>query len=256
MTPLFELHGIACRRGAIQALGGVSLSFAAGEFTGLIGLNGAGKSTLLEIMSGLLRERSGSCRFEGREVVSIPSRELSRGVSFLPQSISGSLPFRCEQVALMGRYPHADAWFESPEDHEAARDAMTAAGCLHLRDRLFDTLSGGERQRVLLASALAQQPRALLLDEPGTFLDLPHQAQIFRAIRERSREGALCVAATHDLNLAAAFCDRLVLLDSGRVAADGAPATVFESAEFASIFGPDVRATQTDSGRPMVLFES
>jgi iron complex transport system ATP-binding protein len=256
MTPVFDLRDIACRRGSIQALAGVSLSFQAGEFTGLIGMNGAGKSTLLEIMSGLLREYSGTCRFEEREVRSIPPRELSRRISFLPQSISGTLPFRCEQVALMGRYPHGDAWFESPEDHRAALDAMTAAGCLHLRDRLFDTLSGGERQRVLLASALAQQPLALLLDEPGTFLDLPHQAQIFRAIRERSRQGALCLAATHDLNLAAAYCDRLVLLEAGGVAADGSPSGVFEGAEFAGIFGPDIRATRTDSGRPLVLFEN
>jgi iron complex transport system ATP-binding protein len=256
MTPLFELRELACRRGSIDALRGVSLSFPPGELTGLIGLNGAGKSTLLAIMSGLLRGYSGACRLESEEVARIPPRPLGRRVSFLPQLVSGSLPFRCEQVALMGRYPHGDAWFESPEDHVAVRDAMAAAGCLHLRDRLFDTLSGGERQRVLLAAALAQQPRALLLDEPGTFLDLPHQAQIFRALRDRSRAGALCIAATHELNLAGAFCDRIVLLDSGRLAADGSPAAVFESAEFARIFGPDIRAARDASGRPMVLFES
>jgi len=254
VSTLLEINELACRRGPIQALDGVSLSFRKGEFAAFAGLNGAGKSTLLEIMSGLLRTYSGSCSLEGCEVRQIHPRELSRRVSFLPQLVSAALPFLSEQIVLMGRFPHGDLWFESKDDRYAAEQAMILTGCLEFRQRPFDTLSGGERQRVLLASALSQWPRVLLLDEPGTFLDLPHQVQIFRTLRDLCRDGLLCVAATHDLNLAAAYCNRLVILDRGRVVIDAPPASAFDDPGFNRIFGPDVHATRTGSGQPLVLY--
>lgn len=254
MKPLFELCGLSCKRGSIQALDGVTIELAQGEFVALAGRNGAGKSTLLEIMAGLLHPYSGSCLFDGAEVRTLSRRQLSRGVSFLPQFVPMNLPFRAESIVFMGRFPHGDFWFASDADRQAVDEAMRQAGCADFRGRRFDQLSGGERQRVLLAAALAQQPRALLLDEPATFLDLPHQVQLYRTLRRLCRQGVLCVAATHDLNLAAAYCDRLIILDQGHVAIDATPSAAFADPCFKSIFGADVRAICTPSGRSFLMY--
>lgn len=235
---LFELESVSCAR----ALRDVTLRFAPGEFVALCGMNGAGKSTLLEIMCGLLADHSGTCKFEGRAIRDWKPRDLAQRVSFLPQSAEGYARFTAREVVQMGRYPHSGGWSEGPQDRAICLDAMRLAGCEDLADRFVNQLSGGERQRVLFAAVLAQKPAALLLDEPGTFVDLPHQIQMFRTLRQLCREeNVLCIAATHDLNLAAAFCSRIVLLDQGRVTADAAPAELLTSAAFKTAFGEHVR---------------
>jgi iron complex transport system ATP-binding protein len=236
---LFELDSVGCSR----ALSGVTLRFRKGEFVALCGLNGAGKSTLLEIMCRLLVDFHGSCAFQGRAIGKWSLRELARQVSFLPQSADGYARFTALEVVHMGRYPHGGGgWLEKPEDRAICLEAMQLAGCEELADRYITELSGGERQRVLFAAALAQKPAALLLDEPGTFVDLPHQVSMFRTLHTLCRsENVLCVAATHDLNLAAAFCSRIVLLDQGRVVADGTPAELLTGAPFQRVFGQHVR---------------
>ena len=243
MSALFELETVSCRRGERQVLQGVSLGLGPGEFVALCGLNGAGKSTLLEVMAGLLGGYTGRCRFEARELPEWAPRALARRISFLPQSPVNAARFSCAEVVAMGRYPFGD--------HEASAAvrtrAMELAGCRHLEKRFLDELSGGERQRVLFAAVLAQEPAALLLDEPGTFVDLPHQVQMFRTLRALCGEGLLCVAATHDLNLALAFCTRVVLLDGGRIAADGPPASLAEDGEFRRVFGEQVRILRDET---------
>lgn len=242
MASLFEFAQLECTRPAAgKVLSGATARLDAGEFVALCGLNGAGKSTLLEIMAGVLREYEGSCRCDGREVRTWPARLLAQRVSFLPQSAVSAARFTGGEVVRMGRYPFARGWDATAQDHEICGTAMRQAGCEDLADRFVNELSGGERQRVLFAAVLAQQPRALLLDEPGTFVDLPHQIQMFRTLRGLCAEGTLCVAATHDLNLASAFCSRLVLLDHGRIVADGTPATVLASGTFRGVFGEHVR---------------
>ncbi len=241
MALLFDLANLECIRPAAgKVLSGATAQLHTGEFIALCGLNGAGKSTLLEIMAGLLREYSGSCRCDGREVREWPARLLARRVSFLPQSTVSTARFTGAEVVRMGRYPFARGWDVAESDLEICRAAMRQAGCEDLAGRFVNELSGGERQRVLFAAVLAQQPRALLLDEPGTFVDLPHQIQMFRTLRQLCAGGALCVAATHDLNLAAAFCSRIILLDRGHIAADGAPAQVLASPVFRGVFGEHV----------------
>ncbi len=254
---LFELASIVCQRGASgKALDGVTLQMAAGEFVAICGLNGAGKSTLLEIMCGLLTTFSGDCLFEKRHVKSWRPRELAQRVSFLPQNPANTPQFTGAEVVQMGRYPFGSGWTESPQDREICSQAMRLAGCEDLANRFVNQLSGGERQRVLFAAALAQKPVALLLDEPGAFVDLPHQIQMFRTLRELCvREGVLCVAATHDLNLAAAFCSRIVLLDHGRIAADAAPAELLAGAEFRRVFGEHVAVERSASGALRVHYE-
>jgi len=212
--------------------------------TGLVaiaGPNGAGKSTLLGIMAGLRSPYSGSCVYADTEVRGWARREFARRVAFLPQMFRLEFPFTAEQVVLMGRTPYGGGWFESPDDFQFAERAMSITDTLPFRDRDFRTLSGGERQRVVLASALAQRPETLLLDEPTTFLDLKHQISIYRLLRDLARDGMLVISVTHDLNLALQFADRVLLLDQGRIAADGVPGEVFTPQLIDRIFG--VRAS-------------
>jgi iron complex transport system ATP-binding protein len=182
-----------------------TLEFGAGEMVAVAGPNGAGKSTLLGIMAGLRAPYDGLCRYKGVEIRAWLRRRLALEVSFVPQSLSLQFPFTAEQVVLMGRTPYCDGLFESPEDREAVEDAMRTTDTLQFAARDFRTLSGGERQRVVLASALAQRPRALLLDEPTTFLDLKHQLSIYALLRDLCRTGMLVIAVTHDLNLSASY---------------------------------------------------
>ena len=186
------------------------------------GPNGAGKSTLLSVLSGLRQQFAGSCFYLGREIRSWSRRELSRKVTVVMQSHPVTFPFSVEEVVLMGRTPHAQGWFESPDDLSAAYQALEKTDSLYLKGRKFSTLSGGEQQRVILAAALAQEPEVLLLDEPSSFLDLTHQIQLYKLLTKLSNEGILVLVITHDLNLAAAYADRLILLDEGRIVADGA----------------------------------
>lgn len=239
---LFALASAGLERGARPVLSEISLRFCAGEFVAVCGLNGAGKSTLLGAMAGILGGYSGSCRFEGREVRAWPPRALARRVAFLPQSPVNPARFTCGEVVAMGRYPFGGL----EADRGICLEAMRVAECLHLEHRYLDELSGGERQRVLFAAVLAQQPAALILDEPGTFVDLPHQVQMFRKLRDLCATGLLCVAATHDLNLALAFATRLVLLDRGVVVADGSPAQLAEGGEFNRVFGEHVRIARDE----------
>ena len=201
------------------------------------GPNGAGKSTLVGIMAGLRHPYRGSCQYAGKEVRDWRKRDFARRVAFLPQLVHIEFPFTGEQVVLMGRTPYASGWFESPEDRAAVERAMEITDTVAFRRRDFRTLSGGERQRVILASALAQQPDTLLLDEPATFLDLKHQLSLYRLLAELVRGGMLVVAVTHDLNLALQFSDRVLVLDHGRVAASGTTSEVLNADLIDRVFG-------------------
>jgi iron complex transport system ATP-binding protein len=210
------------------ALRGVSLELAPRRCLGLIGPNGAGKSTLLRLAAGLVRPAGGEVLFEGADVRRLSPRELGRRVAYVPQGFSLPFTFTVLEVVLQGRHPHlTGVAFESRHDLDVARDAMEQTGIWPLRDRTFDALSGGERQRVLIAAALAQEPRLLVLDEPTSSLDLKFQAALVRLVRDLLAGRDLSVlVAFHDLNLASALCDELVLLVEGEVQAAGPPAEV------------------------------
>ena len=220
----------------------------------IAGPNGAGKSTLLGVMAGLRPEHTGRCCYRGTEVGRWKRRAFARRVAFMPQSMRVEFPFTAEQVVLMGRTPHCHGLFESPEDWAAVERAMEITDTLAFRGRDFRSLSGGERQRVILASALAQAPETLLLDEPTTFLDLKHQVAIYGLLREQARRGLLAVAVTHDLNLAAAFADRIVVLDRGRVVADGTPASVLTPELLRDVFGVAGVLHRRPEGRPWIVY--
>jgi iron complex transport system ATP-binding protein len=247
----FSLRQVGMRYDGAEVLRRVTLDFPAPQFVALVGPNGAGKSTLLGIMAGLRRSYAGSCAYGNLELRSWNRRAFARQVAFVPQSLRVEFPFTAEQVVLMGRTPHCDGLFESPEDFAAVDEAMATTATLAFRRRDFRSLSGGERQRVILASALAQRPRTLLLDEPATFLDLRHQIAIYRLLAALSRQGLLIIAATHDLNLAASYAGRIVALRAGEVAAD-APA--LDTDTIREVFGVEVRMLHGAHGKPWIFY--
>jgi len=228
--PRLECQGVHFAYGRSEALRGVDLSAEAGTVCGVIGPNGAGKSTLLRLAAGLCQPSRGVVRIEGKQTTELKPRDLGRLLGYVPQSFSLPFPFRVLEVVLQGRSPHlVGPIFESRHDLEVAREAMERTGIWSLRERPFDSLSGGERQRAVIAAALAQEPRLLVLDEPTSSLDLRFQGTTVALLRELVETRDLSVVvALHDLNVAAALCDRLVLLVQGRIEASGPPSDVLQ----------------------------
>ena len=218
-----------------------SLHVAAGELVGIIGPNGSGKSTLLRGIAGTLDLAAGSVSFDGVDVRRLRRVDLARRLAVVPQSPNLPDAFTVREIVLMGRTPFLGHFqSEGPRDHAVAEQAMRSAGVLDLAERLVGQLSGGERQRVVVARALAQEPIILLLDEPTSHLDPHHQAQVMAVVRERCDRGLAALAVLHDLNLAAQFCDRLILLHEGRVRAEGTPGDVLTQENVARAYGPCV----------------
>lgn len=225
-----------------------------GEFVAIAGPNGAGKSTLLSLLAGLARPSYGECLFLGRRAHEGNRREFARQVAVVLQTEPTAFPFTVEEVVAMGRTPHATGLYESAEDHAAVTGALKATEMERFRNRDFRTLSGGEKQRVLLAAALAQEPRVLLLDEPSNHLDLEHQLSLHHLLRELSRKGLLVVSVTHDLNLAAAYAGRVVLMNEGRICADGKPVDVLNPGMLREVFRVRVEVHQRESGQPWMVY--
>lgn len=248
----FTLENVAVRYGAQPVLEVDRLAIGGPALVAVTGPNGAGKSTLLGALAGL-REHTGTARYGERPVGTWPRRDFARHVAVVPQAVRLDFPFRAEEVVLMGRTPYAAGLFESPEDRAAVDRALAITDSAAFRDRDFRSLSGGERQRVVLASALAQAPHALLLDEPTTYLDLEHQVAIYRLLRDLARQGLLVIAATHDLNLAMTYADRVIVLDRGRVAADGGPVEVLTADLLARVFHVEARFA-TGAARPWIQY--
>jgi len=205
-------------------------------FVTIAGPNGAGKSTLLGILAGLRHPYRGECTYKNVEVRRWRRRDFARQVAFLPQSMKLEFPFTAEQVVFMGRAPYADGWFESQQDHDAVARAMATTDTCSFIARDFRSLSGGEKQRVILASALAQEPETLLLDEPTTFLDLKHQLAMYKLLSDLAKR-LLVVAVTHDLNLALRFSDRVIVMENGRIAAHGPPKEALAPTVIDRVFG-------------------
>jgi iron complex transport system ATP-binding protein len=229
------------RTGSVLALSGVSLAVARGSFTGLLGPNGCGKTTLLKLMAGVLRPSSGTVTLEGRVLAELPRRVAARHVAVVPQDTHPAFDYTALEIVLMGRHPHLGRMqLEGPDDLAIAHEALQGTGTEHLAGRLFTSLSGGERQRVVIASALAQRPDVLLLDEPTASLDLGYQLEVASLLTRLSREhDVTMVMATHDLNLAASMCGALALLREGRLLAYGDTSEVLTSAMVRQLYDVD-----------------
>ncbi|CAM5292779.1 Heme ABC transporter ATP-binding protein OS=Streptomyces tendae OX=1932 GN=GUR47_11105 PE=4 SV=1 [Streptomyces tendae] len=232
---LAEADGVRVHLGGRPALDGVDVGVRAGEVLALVGPNGAGKSTLLGALAADVPAAEGVVRVQGRPVARWSAPELALRRAVLPQSASLSFPFAVEEVVRMGRAPWAGGDREG-EDDAAVAEAMARTEVAGFAGRPFSALSGGERARVALARVLAQRAPLLLLDEPTAALDLRHQELVLRLCRERARAGDAVVVVLHDLALAAAYADRVAVLRSGRIAAEGPPAEVFAEGLLSEVY--------------------
>lgn len=254
MSALLAAEGLVFGYRGRPVLEGVDLAVRSGEVLGIIGPNGSGKSTLMRLLAGILRPEQGVVRLGDLPLPAYRRRELARRLALVPQDPRLDFPFAVLEVALMGRAPHLSAMaFAGTRDLEIARAALARLDVAHLERRPLDALSGGERQRVFLARALAQEPEVLLLDEPTTHLDLRHVIEMHDVVRDLAHgRGVGVVTVLHDLNLAGATCDRLVLLGDGRVEVDGSPAEVLRAHVVERVFGARVRVMAGEDG-PLVV---
>jgi iron complex transport system ATP-binding protein len=229
------------RRGRL-VLHEVSIEAGQGELVAIVGPNGAGKSTLLRVLAGSLAPAQGTIELLGRPLAAFDRRALARTVAVVAQDNPVAFPFTVLEVVLMGRAPHlAPFSFESPNDLAVARGALERLGLLALAGRYVQELSGGERKRVVIARALAQEPKVALLDEPTAFLDLKHVAEIFAIMRELCAGQKLAAIVTlHDLNAAALYADRVLLLKDGAAVASGPPEQVFTRDNLCAVYDTDV----------------
>ncbi|MDE2180009.1 MAG: ABC transporter ATP-binding protein [candidate division NC10 bacterium] len=242
MRPGIHLHAVYFTYPSGFGLERIDLFIERGERVAILGPNGSGKTTLLKLMLGLLHPKEGAVSFEGEDLGRMSRAELARAIAMVPQELLLPYALTVREVVLLGRTPYLHR-YRGPtgEDMEAVQAAMAATGLVSSVDRPYNELSGGERQRVILAMALAQQPRLLLLDEPTRSLDLNHQLRILSLIRSLSvQHGLTVISSVHDLNLASLYFDRLVLLSSGRIVADGPPDQVIRPDMIREVFGVSV----------------
>lgn len=232
----------------------VSLRAGGGQVVGLVGPNGSGKSTLLRCVYRALRPTAGAVRLDGDDLLAMNTRESARRLAALPQEAVAEFDFTVAEVVAMGRLPHQGAVArDTDEDRRTCAAALEGVGVGHLADRGFLTLSGGEKQRVLIARALAQQPKVLVLDEPTNHLDIAQQLEVLSLVRA---SGLTVLTALHDLNLAALHCDVLHVIDGGRIVASGAPHDVLTSDLLADVFGVRAhRVPHPETGAVQLLFD-
>ncbi|MFO7706841.1 MAG: heme ABC transporter ATP-binding protein [Desulfobacterales bacterium] len=228
----------------------VSLAVGAGDFFVVIGPNGSGKTTLMKLMCGILKPGPGRVRVFGRDLRSYSHRSLARTIAYVPQVLEVNFPFTVEEAVLLGRAPHQSILgVPTAEDVEAARRAMAFTGVEALAGRTLEQLSGGEQQRVSIARALCQEPAILLLDEPTASLDLSHQLRLMDLMESLRRERAVTVVmVSHDLNLAAMYADRLLLLTNGEIARQGAPAEVLTVQNLEAAYGCRLKVDESPFG--------
>lgn len=233
-----------------------SLTIASGEFFGIIGPNGSGKSTLLRLFAGILFPEEGVVRLLGQEIKTFSRRKIARIVGLVPQESFFAFEWKVEEVVLMGRNPFLGL-FDRPKQADIAKveEAMRLTEVIDFRDRSINSLSAGEKQRVVLARALAQEPDILLLDEATSHLDIHHRLKILRILKELNKQGRTIVFVSHELNEAAAFCSRLLLLSRGRCLACDQPEKVVTTDLIKRAYGvePKVFSHPLTGGRPQIL---
>ena len=231
----------------------VDFSLSSGELVALIGPNGAGKSTLLKLLVGLHSPQQGTIEFDGKLIEEISPRDLARQVAYLPQEDEIHFPFTVGEVVMLGRWPHSGgAFFDSARDREAARRAMEKVGIEDWSARIVSRLSGGERAKVMLARAIATEPKCLLLDEPVSELDLKWRTDAYLLLRELVEAGMGVVVVAHDIGAVARWADRFVLLSKGKVLADAEPSEVLSESLLEKAYGVTVKVVA--DGRDLAVF--
>ncbi|MBN2364558.1 MAG: ABC transporter ATP-binding protein [Calditrichaeota bacterium] len=253
---MIEFKGVSFAYNGQFVLENLSFTVEAGEFMGIIGPNGAGKSTLLKLADRILVPDIGSILLNSKPLRFFNRKDLARIVGFVSQGFASTFRFSAFDIVMMGRFPYQKTLaLDSAEDREISFEAMKATDCLSLKDRDFMTLSGGERQRVILASALAQQPKVLLLDEPTTALDLKHQIHFYNILQNLCMERKMTiVSVTHDVNLAAQFCRRIMILKEGKILADGSVKEVIQEDILHHVYDIPIHIIDHKmTGRPIIF---
>ena len=244
-APFFRAQNLAFTAGDRTLLSDVTISFPAGQISGLVGHNGSGKSTLLKLLARQQKRSSGQIYIAETEADAIAPRDFARQVAYLPQDIAAASTMTVRELVACGRYPWHGALGRFGElDRAKVKEALQLTHLDDLADRMVDTLSGGERQRAWIAMLMAQDSQCLLLDEPTSALDIAHQMEVLTLIRRLSHERGLSVVIVlHDINMAARFCDRLYALKGGRLIAEGTPETLVTAEKLAEIYGVEMSVT-------------
>jgi len=250
-----RINNIVCRYNAANVLENINFSAKGGDFIGVIGPNASGKSTLLKSISKVLKPHTGVVLLNERDVHTLKSAEIAKNLAVVPQESVISFAFTALEVVLMGRTPHLNRFeMESTQDLIIAQKSMELTNTWYLAERPIDTLSGGEKQRIIIARALTQEPRVLLLDEPTDHLDINHQIEILDLIERLSKEKEMVVIGVfHDLNIVSQYCDRLILLHKGRIFAAGGAGDVLTGENIEKVYGVKVTVKQDDiSGKLLI----
>ena len=235
------IDGVCFGYNGTDVLNDVRFEAHSGELIGLIGPNGSGKSTLLRLMNGILRPKRGTIIMEGQELDKLKIDEIARRCANVPTEFSEDFNLSVQELVALGRYPFSKGlWWDTSEDEALVTEAMKKYGVYHLRERRFSELSSGEGQRVLLAKAMVQCPRVMLVDEPSAHLDLRYKLEVMEHLREMLSGNVTIVIASHDLNLLARYCDKVMILSKGRIVAMGTPEEVITQEMVAEVYGVDV----------------
>ncbi|MBC8433041.1 MAG: ABC transporter ATP-binding protein [Desulfobacterales bacterium] len=251
MNTAIDINHISCSYGNLPILKNLSFSVQKGDFFIVIGPNGSGKTTLMKVISGILKPQKGNLEILGRPLRGYTRKALAKTVAFVPQMVSADFPFTVIEVILMGRSPHLGILgLEQEIDLEIAKQAIAFTGVEHLANRKMDQLSGGELQRVFLARAICQEPQIMLLDEPTASLDLAHQGKIMDLMEKLKKEkGVTIVMVSHDVNLAAMYADRLLLLKDGKIVSCGLPGEVLTYQTLEEAYGCKLLVDESPLGK-------
>ena len=243
---MININRVYFSYGNTTVLHDINLSIQEGEMVALLGPNGSGKTTLIKLLSGVLQPTAGDIHLNGSTLGRMKRKQVAQCVAVVPQQFSMPFAFNLREVVLLGRTPFLSLFSDEGEkDRRVVEQAIDLIGLSSLKYRFFNELSGGERQKAILAMALAQEPKVLLLDEPTAHLDINHQVEILELVKRlNSEQGVTVIAAIHDLNLAAIYFDRLILLKDGRIFTDGNPETLLTAETIEEVFSTSVHVTQ------------
>ena len=246
MTTAIQLDTVTAQYRARPVLQDLTLTLESGEMIGVLGPNGAGKSTLFNIVSGLLRPSAGTVRLFGSDLQKMPPRDRAKAIAVVPQKLDIPVPYTVEEIVMMGRTVSIGRFSKpAPQDRQAVERAMVYTDVADLRHRPLNELSGGERQRAIVAMVLAQEPRIILMDEATSHLDINHRLEIMQLVERLNREeGVTILMISHDLQMAAEFSRRLIVLHQGHIVADGIPGAVLTEDTLRRVYNCDIRVCQ------------